>query len=373
MLIRTTVLALASALLVAAQAPNIGSCPVLPADNIWNTPIDWLPAAANSAAYVTTIGSTRGLHPDFGSGTYAGAPIGIPFVDVPGTQPKYTATFTYQSESDPGPYAIPLNAPIEGGSSSSGDRHALSVDTDNCILYELYAAYPQANSWKAGSGAIFNLNSNALRPDTWTSTDAAGLPVFPGLLRYDEVASGEIRHAIRFTAPNTQKAHVWPARHDASSLTAASYPPMGQRFRLKADFDISGFPSEVQVILKALKKYGMILADNGSSWYLSGAPDSRWNNDNLHTLGNVPGSAFEAVDVSTLMVDPNSGQAKQFSACDLNHDSAVNVADLQIGINQVLGRVACSNADLNGDGSCNVADVQRLVNAVLGQGCRVGP
>ena len=373
MWIRVTVLALASSLRVAAQAPNIESCPVLPADNIWNTPIDWLPVTADSAAYVTTIGASKGLHPDFGSGEYDGAPIGIPFITVPGSQPKYSATFTYQKESDPGPYAIPLNASIEGGSSSDGDRHVLSVDTTNCILYELYAAYPEAGGWRAGSGAIFNLNSNALRPDTWTSTDAAGLPVLPGLVRYDEVASGEIRHAIRFTAPQTRKAHEWPARHDASNLIGSGYPAMGQRFRLKGDFDISGFPSEVQVILKALKKYGMILADNGSSWYLSGAPDPRWNNDNLHTLVNVPGSAFEAVDVSRLMVDANSGRARQFSPCDLNRDAVVNLIDLLMVISQVKGRVACSNADLSGDGSCNVVDVQRLVNAVLGQGCRVGP
>jgi hypothetical protein len=365
--------AFAFAAVLSAQAPTIGSCPVLPADNIWNTPVDTLPLAANSASYITTIGSAKTLHPDFGSGTWAGAPIGIPFVTVPGTQPKYAATFTYQDESDTGPYAVPLNAPIEGGSASDGDRHVLAIDTDNCILYEIYSAYPQANTWQGGSGAIFDLKADTLRPNTWTSTDAAGLPVFPGLLRYDEVASGEIRHAIRFTVPQSQKAHVWPARHDASSLTGAAYPPMGQRFRLKAGYDISGFPSEVQVILRALKKYGMILADNGSAWYLSGAPDSRWNNDNLHLLGNVPGSAFEAVDVSSLMIDANSGQARQYSACDVNQDGAVNVVDVQLSINQILGRTGCINGDVNGDGSCSVVDLQRIVLAVLGQGCRVGP
>jgi len=373
MLIRPLATMLVVAATLLAEGPAIGSCPVLPADNIWNTPIDTLPVAANSAAYINTIGSSKGLHADFGSGTWDGAPIGIPFVTVPGTTPKYPATFTYQSESDPGPYAIPLNTPIEGGPSSSGDRHVIAVDSDNCILYELYSAYPQNGSWQAGSGAIFNLKSDALRPDTWTSTDAAGLPIFPGLVRYDEAASGAIRHAIRFTVPQTKKAHVWPARHDASSLTGAAYPPMGQRFRLKASFDISGFPSEVQVILTALKKYGLILADNGSSWYLSGAPDSRWNNDNLHLLGNVPGSAFEAVDVSSLMVDPNSGQAKQYSACDLNHDGSVNVLDVQLAVNRILGLTACLTADLNGDGTCNVIDLQRVVNVVLGQPCRVGP
>jgi hypothetical protein len=229
---------------------------------------------------------------------------------VPGSQQKFPATFTYADESDPGPYAIPMNAPIEGGSSSTGDRHAIAVDTDNCILYELYSAYPQGASWSAGSGAIFNLNGYTLRPATWTSADAAGLPIFPGLVRYDEVASGAINHALRFTVPQTQKAYLWPARHYASSLTSAQYPPMGTRFRLKAGFDVTPYPAEVQVILNALKKYGMMIADNGSAWYLSGAPDDRWNNDNLHKINGVLGSAFDVVDVSSLIIDPNSGQAK---------------------------------------------------------------
>src|SRR5208283_4132403 len=188
----------------------------------------------SSSTWVNTIGASSPLHPDFGSGLYDGAPMGIPYVTVPGTQTKYPATFTYQSESDPGPYAIPLNAPIEGGSASTGDRHVIAVDTDNCILYEIYAAYPQAASWQGGSGAIFNLLSDELRPASWTSADAAGLPIFPGLVRYDEIVAGEIRHAIRFTVPQTQKAYVWPARHYASSLTGAQYPPMGARFRLTA-------------------------------------------------------------------------------------------------------------------------------------------
>ena len=299
--------------LAIAQAPTVGSCTVLPADDIWNTRVDQLPVHPSSSTWVTTIGPSSPLHPDFGSGTYNGEPIGIPYVTVPGAQTKYPATFTYQSESDPGPYAIPLNAPIEGGSASTGDRHAIAVDTDNCILYEIYAAYPQTASWQGGSGAIFNLLSDALRPATWTSADAAGLPIFPGLVRYDEIAAGEIRHAIRFTVPQTQKAYVWPARHYASSLTGAQYPPMGARFRLKASFDISHFSATNQIILTALKRYGMMLADNGSSWYISGAPDARWNNDDLHALTGIAGSDFEAVDVSPLMVDPNSGQARQTS------------------------------------------------------------
>jgi hypothetical protein len=206
---------------------------------------------------------------------------------------------------------VPLNAPIEGGSASTGDRHAIAVDVDHCILYELYAAFPQSASWRAGSGAIFNLLSNNLRVATWTSADAAGLPIFPGLVRYDEIAAGEIRHALRFTVPKTQKAYVWPARHYASSLTGGQYPPMGVRFRLRADFDISSFSPTNQIILRALKKYGMMIADNGSAWFLSGAPDSRWSNDELHDLGRVHGTDFEAVDVSRLMITPDSGEARQ--------------------------------------------------------------
>jgi len=301
------------ALVLAATAysQTVGSCPVLPADNIWNTRVDLLPVSPNSATYVSTIGSGTGMHADFGAGMWDGGPIGIPFVKVPGTQQKYPATFLYWDESDPGPYAVPQNAPIEGGSNSTGDRHAIAVDTDNCILYELYRAFPQGSSWQADSGAIFDLRSNALRPSGWTSADAAGLPIMPGLVRYDEVAAGEIRHAIRFTAPQTQRLFVWPARHYASSLTDPKYPPMGARFRLKANFDISPYPADVQVILSALKKYGMMLADNGSAWFISGEPDSRWNDSNLSQFHNITGANFEAVDVSSLMINRDSGQALQ--------------------------------------------------------------
>ena len=308
---------LSSLLLLGASVPllhaqaTIGGCPVLPANNIWNTRIDHLPVASNSATLVNTIGTGKYVHADFGSGTWNGGPIGIPFVTVPGTQQKYPATFLYWDESDPGPYAVPLNAPIEGGPNATGDRHAIAIDTTNCILYELYAAYPQASSWRGDSGAIYNLRSNALRPNTWTSADAAGLPIVPGLVTYEEVASGEIKHAIRFTVPQSRRAYVWPARHYASSLTGTQYPRMGERFRLKASFDISGFPADVRVILTAMKKYGIILADNGSAWYISGKPDERWNNSNLRRLHEVFGSAFEAVDATPLMVDPNSGEAKQ--------------------------------------------------------------
>jgi hypothetical protein len=290
-----------------AQGPTIGPCQVFPINNIWNVPVDQLPVSSSSAAYVSTIGPSTSLHPDFGT-VYDGAPNGIPYVTVPGTQTKYPAMFSYADQSDPGPYAIPLNAPIEGGSQSTGDRHVISIDTTNCILYEMWSAYPQAASWSAGSGAIFNLKSNALRPAGWTSADAAGLPIFPGLVKYDEVLAGAIHHAIRLTVPQTQEAYLWPARHDASSLTGTQYPPMGVRFRLRADFDISGFSATNQIILTALKKYGMMIADNGSAWFISGAPDPRWNDDDLHNLTEITGADFEAVDVSALMVNTNSGE-----------------------------------------------------------------
>ena len=298
--------------LAVTAAPQIGTCPVLPADNVWNAPVDTLPRHPASDTFVATLGATRGVHPDFGT-VYEGAPIGIPYVTVPGNQPRVRVTFEYDDESDPGPYPIPPNAPIEGGASSGGDRHVLVVDRDNCILYELFSAYPQPDgSWQAGSGAVYDLRSNALRPAGWTSADAAGLPILPGLVRYEEVVAGEIAHALRFTAPQTQSTYVWPARHEASSLTGSQYPPMGLRLRLKASFDLSGFSPPVQVILRALKKYGMILADNGSAWFVSGVPDSRWNDDMLvGELARVKGSDFEAVDAGSLMVTSDSGATKQ--------------------------------------------------------------
>ncbi|MEP6997900.1 MAG: hypothetical protein ABI900_09630 [Betaproteobacteria bacterium] len=292
----------------AAASPILTVRPMFPRDNVWNVAIDALPVDANSAAYVTTIGAAKTMHADFGT-VYNGAPNGIPFIVVPGTQPGVAVTFDYADESDPGPYPLPPDAPIEGGPLSTGDRHLLVVDRDGGKLYELFAAYPNPDgSWHAGSGAIFDLNSNVLRPAGWTSADAAGLPMLPGLVRYEEVVAGEISHALRFTAPQTRNAFVWPARHKASSLSGTSYPPMGQRFRLKAGVDISSFGPNVQVILRALKKYGMFLADNGSSWFLSGAPDPRWDDNELHQLGLLAGSDFEAVDESALIIDPDSGR-----------------------------------------------------------------
>jgi PKD repeat protein len=297
-----------------AAAVVIEGCPIFPSNNVWNTRIDTLPTDTHSAVYVSTIGSSKPVHPDFGSGTWDGGPIGIPYVVVNGSQPAIPVSFYYPDESDPGPYPVPSTAPVEGGPDATGDRHVLVIDRDHHRLYELYDAHMQADrSWDCGSGAVFDLNDSSLRPAGWTSADAAGLPILPGLVRYDEVASGAITHAIRFTAPQTRGEYIWPARHEASSLTGIQYPPLGQRFRLKTDYDISGFSPEVQVILTALKEYGMILADNGSSWYLSGSPDERWNNDLLHELQQVKGSAFDAVDESSLMISPDSAAARQRS------------------------------------------------------------
>ena len=288
-------------------------CSIFPADNIWNTRIDTMPVHPDSGAYINTIGADKTLHADFGSGVWppgSNSPIGIPFVEVGPEQAEVAINYTaYGSESDPGPFPIPPDAPIEEGPDADGDRHVIALDREDCMLYELYRAFPQDDgSWNADSGAKYDLKSNALRPDGWTSADAAGLPVFPGLVTYDEVASGEITHAIRFTTAVSGAGHVWPARHDASNLTGIQYPPMGQRFRLKADFDISGYPEQIQVILTAMKHYGLILADNGSSWSISGAPDERWDNVMLHTWDDIPGAAFEAVDVSSLMVDADSAR-----------------------------------------------------------------
>jgi hypothetical protein len=268
-----------------------------PDDNPWNTPIDTASPDPNSAALIASIGVGTALHPDFGA-NLNGGPFGIPYIVVAGSTPGVTVTFDYAAESDPGPYPIPAGAPIEGGASSSGDRHVLVIDRDHWKLYELYAAYPVAGSrnWTAGSGAIFDLASDALRPAGWTSADAAGLPIFPGLVRYDEVVEqGAILHALRFTVSRTRRGYVAPARHFASSDTSASRPPMGMRVRLRAGFDLSGYPPSARVILQALKTYGMIVADNGSDWYLSGAPDARWSDTELNTLKTVHGSDFEVV------------------------------------------------------------------------------
>lgn len=277
------------------RLPGAPKCPIFPASNVWNKRVDKLPVAANSQAVIGSIGLDVGLHPDFGT-VWDGHPNGIPYTIANKKTQRYRVSFDYASESDKGPYPIPSKVKIEGGS----DHHALIVDRDGCRLYELYALAKKGQSWHAGSGAIWNLRSNKLRPAGWTSADAAGLPMLPGLARYDEVARGHIDHALRFTVENTRRAYIYPARHFASNQTDPNLPPMGLRVRLRANVDISGYPRPVRVILTALKRYGMIVADNGANWYISGAPDPRWNDDALHTIGGITGADFEVVNTSKL-------------------------------------------------------------------------
>jgi hypothetical protein len=301
-------LGLPSAASAQSPVPDLGAgaslrgARMFPADNPWNTDISRMPVDPHSDALIQSIGLDKSLHPDFGT-VYQGAPNGIPYVVVPGSQKKVRVQFRYADESDPGPYPIPGDAPIEGGPNSKGDRHVLVIDRDHWKLYELFSAFPQRDgSWKAGSGAIFDLKSNALRPAGWTSCDAAGLPVFPGLVRYDEVVEqGEIHHALRFTVTRSRRAYVAPARHFASSRTDANLPPMGMRVRLKASVDVSKFPPTARVILAALQRYGMIVADNGGDWYVSGAPDPRWSDDEISTVKRIKGRDFEVVHMGTLV------------------------------------------------------------------------
>jgi hypothetical protein len=272
---------------------------VFPPDNPWNTDISTNAVHPRSEVFINSIGRDKNLHPDFGP-LWQGRPNGIPYVVVRGDQPKVPITFSYGGESDPGPYPVPDDAPIEGGPDARGDRHVLVIDRDNHRLYELFKAYkvpgPAGSGWKAGSGAIFDLSTNGLRPKGWTSADAAGLPIFPGLVRYDEVVEkGELTHAVRFTCEKTQRGFISPARHFASSSNDPNLPPMGLRLRLKADYDISNFPKNVQVILRGLKKYGMLLADNGGDWFITGAPDPRWKDEELAAIKRVKGKDLEVV------------------------------------------------------------------------------
>ncbi|MBX9691760.1 MAG: hypothetical protein K2Z81_05205 [Cyanobacteria bacterium] len=283
---------------------------VFPTNNIWNKKIDTLPVDSKSDTYVNTIGRTTSFHPDWGSP----AAYGIPFNVVKGTARKplkfFNVTFDYADESDSGPYPVSKKLLIEGdtwASSNGGDRHVLMIDPATKTLYELYYTYANRNNYTAGSGAIFRLDQNTLRPNGWTSADAAGLPIFPALVNYDEAASGQIKHALRFTCSRTN-GYIWPARHKAGPQTAG-WPPMGQRFRLKSSFDISSYSAINKAILTALKQYGMFVADNGSNWYMTGTSDPRWNNDDLNALKKLKGSDFEAVNESTLMVNPDSGQS----------------------------------------------------------------
>ncbi len=289
-------------------------CPAFPADNVWNTPITTLPVDSHSAQWLVSMdaGSTY-LHPDYGPGG-GSSPYGIPWQITPATPSFVSIQFQYADQSDPGPYPFAADTPIEGGASSSGDRHAIMVDPSTCTLYELFDAYYQPdNQSTAGSGAIWNLDSNALRPAGWTSADAAGLPILPGLVNYDEVMSGRIDHAIRVTAQTTDMSYLWPARHEAGSVSDSDYPPMGARFRLLAGFSLprSECARPCQVVIRAMKTYGLILADNGSNWFFGGTTDSRWTYTMVDQLKQIPASAFEAVDESCLTVSADSGQALQ--------------------------------------------------------------
>jgi hypothetical protein len=287
----------------ACALPEAPNCPIFPAGNVWNRDVSALPMAANSAAMISAIGASSGLHPDFGSP----AEYGIPYNVVSGSQAKVNVAFDEPGESDHGPYPVPANPKMEAG----GDHHILTVDKDACRLYELYDARRAGGGWAAYAGAIWDLRSNALRPDGWTSADAAGLPILPGLVRHNE-ATGTIDHALRFTAPRTRSAHIYPARHDAGS-NDPSLPPMGLRVRLKASVDISGFPPQARAILTALKRYGMILADNGSPWFITGASDPGFDDDDLRQLSRITGNQLEVVDTSGL-VNTASGAAASSSA-----------------------------------------------------------
>jgi hypothetical protein len=275
-------------------------CQILPRTNVWNKRVDALPLHPRSDEIVAAIGADDYVHADFGSGLWNGGPIGIPVTVVGKSQRRVPVRFRYADESDRGPYPIPRAVRIEGGPRATGDRHALIVNRATCKLYELFALRKRNGRWQAGSGAIFDLRSNKLRPRGWTSADAAGLPILPGLARYSEVRKGVIDHALRFSVERTRKAYVYPARHQASDLTDPDLPPMGMRFRLRADFPVSGYPRQARIVLVALKRYGMIVADNGSNWYVSGVPNARWSNDQLHSLHGVHGSDFEVVDTSGL-------------------------------------------------------------------------
>jgi hypothetical protein len=292
-----TVLALACAGGSAAlSVPSAPRCPVFPKTNPWNKRVDRLPVAKNSAAIIASIGVKTGLHADFGSGLWQGKPIGIPFDVVTRRTPRSGVSFEYSDESDHVGYPIPKRVHIEGGS----DHHALLIDRSACRLYELGGLQRRGGRWHAWAGATWSLRSNRVRPAGWTSADAAGLPIFPGLARYDEVRRGVIDHALRFTVEQTRRAYLYPARHYASSLTDPDLPPMGLRVRLKAGFDVRPFPRQARIVLIALKRYGMLVADNGSDWYITGAPSPGWSNDQLHTLGRVKGSDFDVVDASKL-------------------------------------------------------------------------
>ncbi|WP_410813923.1 hypothetical protein [Micromonospora sp. 067-2] len=294
----------------ARPSPPAAACRVFPGDNVWHADVSRLPVHPRSAAIVGSIGPAAAVHADFGSGTWQGAPIGIPVTVVGGGQRRVPVTFTYGDESDAGPYPVPPAAAIEGGPRGDGDRHVIVWDRDACRAYELFDAHPSGAGWRAGSGAVFDLRSNRMRPAGWTSADAAGLSILGGLVRYDEVAAGRIDHAIRVTVPRTRTGWIWPASHSASGSTDPSLPQLGQRLRLKRSVDVARLPRQARIVAEAMQRYGVIVADHGSAWFVSGAPDRRWDNDALHTLGGLRGSDFEVVDAAGLMVSRTSAATR---------------------------------------------------------------
>jgi hypothetical protein len=295
-----------------ASIAQVGGCDVFPADNYWNTPVTHLDVHPRSDAWMSHMSPGSELHPDFGK-SYGEQPVpyGIPITVVDGDHAKVDVKFQYADESDPGPYPLGDDTKIEGGRRSDGDKHAIIVDSSTCDLYETWNTRFKRGRWLAGSGAIWSLPSHQLRPDGWTSADAAGLPILPGLLRYGEVKAGRVTHAIRFTTDVTQTDHIWPARHDAGSTSNPDYPPMGARFRLDADFPTNGYRPDTVVVLEAMKAYGLVLADNGSPWFFQGTAERRWPSGLIEELKTIPANAFEAVDTAPMMVDPDSGQAHQ--------------------------------------------------------------
>ena len=305
-------LAPAPAAVSATGVPTVSHCQVFPADNYWNTKITHLPVNQHSRTWLQHMSPSSNLHPDFGP-SYGAQPVpyGIPITVVTSAHPTVSVRFRYASESDRVHYPLGNDTRIEGGWRSGGDRHAIVVNTSTCTDYETYDTRRSNGLWTAGSGAVFSLTSNQLRPNGWTSADAAGLPILPGLLRWSEVRSGHVDHAIRFTTNITDAQHIWPARHDASSVHNPSYPPMGARFRLRLSFDISHYRPAAQVVLRAMKQYGLVLADNGSPWYFQGAASRQWPVALLDALKRIPARAFQAVDTSVLKVAPNSAQARQ--------------------------------------------------------------
>jgi hypothetical protein len=317
----------------AGQGASLNGFRPFPATDPWNQDISASPVDPNSGAIINFIGPSIGLHPDFGAGLYSGSSIGIPYTVVTGSQALVNINFTaYGDESDPGPMPIPANAAIEGyPNPGTGDRHVLVLDNSNCFLYELYSSVPNTDgTWNADSAAVWDLQNGEQRPWTWTSADAAGLPIFPGLIRYDEVASGSIQHAVRFTLPQSRAAVVPPASHWAANSTAQSAPPMGMRLRLKASYDISQFSANVQVILTALKHYGMIMADNGSAMFLSGAPDDRWDNNDLHNLSQVPASEFEVVQMTPVYASTSIPQGSSPAIASFSASSTTVSAGAQV-------------------------------------------